>query len=468
MPDLHVFLITCCFISSGLFALSCTKSFLSVCKLRKGFSAIAYFLTTVLMQVLGTAVCIFVFDCRYLVPTIVLVHFSVSLLFTDSLWRMRYYAAGVHAFLFTASRTIITKLLSIVTNKAAPIFTTETTSETTLVPIAVLTASFLVTCLLERIALNACTVDGARAPAFSPKMLNYLCVSVTLFLGFTLCEASINETHAGVRAFAFSHLCLCLLLYGGVWLLAKYHATITHISETKRSDTRRREERYYSYYITQAQTLEEMRRFRHDYKNMLSGLKVLIDSGEYKRASEYLSSIATRFDGMSKKSVSYSDNMLADAVLQNLARRCESAGVTFSGSLSISKEIPLGDPELCTVLSNLADNAFEAVQKVPEGERFITFTGSRRVKWLTITVENSYDGVLFTDRGSIVTRKEDRVMHGLGLKSICSIVDAVPGASVRIEPSPEEKIFRVTLLFPRPQAEKKDPDQPDDSAEAQQ
>lgn len=464
MPDLHVFLITCCFISSGLFALSCTKSFLSVCKLRKGFSAIAYFLTTVLMQVLGTAVCIFVFDCRYLVPTIVLVHFSVSLLFTDSLWRMRYYAAGVHAFLFTASRTIITKLLSIVTNKAAPIFTTETTSETTLVPIAVLTASFLVTCLLERIALNACTVDGARAPAFSPKMLNYLCVSVTLFLGFTLCEASINETHAGVRAFAFSHLCLCLLLYGGVWLLAKYHATITHISETKRSDTRRREERYYSYYITQAQTLEEMRRFRHDYKNMLSGLKVLIDSGEYKRASEYLSSIATRFDGMSKKSVSYSDNMLADAVLQNLARRCESAGVTFSGSLSISKEIPLGDPELCTVLSNLADNAFEAVQKVPEGERFITFSGSRRVKWLTITVENSYDGVLFTDRGSIVTRKEDRVMHGLGLKSICSIVESVPGASVRIEPSPEEKIFRVTLFFPRPQAEKKNSD---DSAETQ-
>ena len=464
MPDLHVFLITCCFISSGLFALSCTKSFLSVCKLRKGFSAIAYFLTTVLMQVLGTAVCIFVFDCRYLVPTIVLVHFSVSLLFTDSLWRMRYYAAGVHAFLFTASRTIITKLLSIVTNKAAPIFTTETTSETTLVPIAVLTASFLVTCLLERIALNACTVDGARAPAFSPKMLNYLCVSVTLFLGFTLCEASINETHAGVRAFAFSHLCLCLLLYGGVWLLAKYHATITHISETKRSDTRRREERYYSYYITQAQTLEEMRRFRHDYKNMLSGLKVLIDSGEYKRASEYLSSIATRFDGMSKKSVSYSDNMLADAVLQNLARRCESAGVTFSGSLSISKEIPLGDPELCTVLSNLADNAFEAVQKVPEGERFITFSGSRRVKWLTITVENSYDGVLFTDRGSIVTRKEDRVMHGLGLKSICSIVESVPGASVRIEPSPEEKIFRVTLFFPRPQAEKKNSDE---SAETQ-
>ena len=464
MPDLHVFLIICCFISSGLFALSCTKSFLSVCKLRKGFSAIAYFLTTVLMQVLGTAVCIFVFDCRYLVPTIVLVHFSVSLLFTDSLWRMRYYAAGVHAFLFTASRTIITKLLSIVTNKAAPIFTTETTSETTLVPIAVLTASFLVTCLLERIALNACTVDGARAPAFSPKMLNYLCVSVTLFLGFTLCEASINETHAGVRAFAFSHLCLCLLLYGGVWLLAKYHATITHISETKRSDTRRREERYYSYYITQAQTLEEMRRFRHDYKNMLSGLKVLIDSGEYKRASEYLSSIATRFDGMSKKSVSYSDNMLADAVLQNLARRCESAGVTFSGSLSISKEIPLGDPELCTVLSNLADNAFEAVQKVPEGERFITFSGSRRVKWLTITVENSYDGVLFTDRGSIVTRKEDRVMHGLGLKSICSIVESVPGASVRIEPSPEEKIFRVTLFFPRPQAEKKNSD---DSAETQ-
>lgn len=468
MPDLHVFLFICCLISSGLFALSCTKSFLSVCKLRKGFSAVAYFITAILVQGIGTAVCIRLFDCRFLVPCILVIHFLISLIFVESSLRMRYYTAGIHAFLFTAARTIFTKLLSIVTDKGVPVFTSETTPETALVPIAVLTASFLITCLLERVALNACMVDGARAPEFSPKMLNYLCVAVTLFLGFTLCEASISETHAGVRAFAFSHLCLCLLLYGGVWLLAKYHATVTHISETKRSDTRRREERYYNYYITQAQTLEEMRRFRHDYKNLLSGLKVLIDSGEYERASEYLSGIAARFDGMSKKSVSYSDNMLADAVLQSLARRCESAGVTFSGSLSIGKEIPLGDPELCTVLSNLADNAFEAVQKVPEGERFITFTGSRRVKWLTITVENSYDGVLFTDRGSIVTRKEDRVMHGLGLKSICSIVDAVPGALVRIEPSPEEKIFRVTLLFPRPQAEKKDPDQPDDSAEAQQ
>ena len=253
--------------------------------------------------------------------------------------------------------------------------------------------------------------------------------------------------------FAFSNLCLCLLLYGGVWLLAKYHATLSHIERSKQDDSRQREERSFNYYTTQAETLEEMRRFRHDYKNQLSGLKVLIDSGEFERASEYLSGIATRFDGMRQNSVSYSDNMLADAVLQNLARRCESADIAFSGSLFIGKELPLADPDLCTVLSNLADNAFEAAQKVTDGERFISFTGSRRVKWLTVTAENSYDGVLFTDRNGIVTRKNDRVMHGLGLKSIRSIVEAVPGASVRIEPSPEEKIFRVTLIFPRPQAE---------------
>ena len=130
MPDLHVFLFICCLISSGLFALSCTKSFLSVCKLRKGFSAIAYFLTTVLMQILGTAVCIRLFDCRFLVPCILVIHFLISLIFVESSLRMRYYTAGVHAFLFTASRTIITKLLSIVTNKEAPVFTSETTPET--------------------------------------------------------------------------------------------------------------------------------------------------------------------------------------------------------------------------------------------------------------------------------------------------------------------------------------------------
>ena len=454
MPDLEVFLLICCLICSALFALSCTKSYLSVCKLKKGFSPFGYFFVSAVLHAAVTAADVLWFHCHGLVPLILAVNFLPSLIFTDALVRMRYYTAGIHAFLFTASRIIVTTLLSIISNKSIPVFSNAADPASRIIPVCVITISFLLTCLFERIARNACTVDGARAPEFTPKILTYLCIAVTVFLVFTLCESAI-EGHgaASARMFAFSNLCLCLLLYGGVWLLAKYHATLSHIERSKQDDSRQREERSFNYYTTQAETLEEMRRFRHDYKNQLSGLKVLIDSGEFERASEYLSGIATRFDGMRQNSVSYSDNMLADAVLQNLARRCESADIAFSGSLFIGKELPLADPDLCTVLSNLADNAFEAAQKVTDGERFISFTGSRRVKWLTVTAENSYDGVLFTDRNGIVTRKNDRVMHGLGLKSIRSIVEAVPGASVRIEPSPEDKIFRVTLIFPRPQAE---------------
>ena len=452
MQELHLFLIIACLISAGLFALSCTKSFLSVCKLKKGCSAVSYFAVSALIAVILTIFGIYSLHCRFFVPLILVSQFVLSMIFTDGLVRMRYYSAGIHAFLFTAARTLTTELLSLITNRVIPVFSSDSWDSLVL-PVTVLTISFLLSCLFERAALNACKVDGVRGPEFSPKMLTYLCIAVTLFLAFTMCESGMaDSTAAGVRAFALSHLCLCLLLYGGIWLLIRYHATVTHISETKKTDSRRREERYYNYYSAQAKTLEEMRRFRHDYKNQLSGLKVLIDSGEYERASEYLSAIAGRFDGMSKNTASYSDNMLADAVLQSLARRCESIGATFSGRLSIGNEIPLADPEFCTVLSNLADNAFEAVQKVSEGERFISFSGSRRVKWLTITAENSYDGIVYTDRDGIVTRKEDRVLHGLGLKSITAIVESVPGASIRIEPLPEEKIFRVTILFPRTQS----------------
>ncbi len=450
MSDVEVFLFICCLICSGIFAFSCTKSYLSVCRLKKGFSASGYFTVSVLFHMAATAAEILWFDCRYFALMLLAVNFLLSLIFTDGLVRMRYYTAGIHVFLLTAARTIIIALLRIVTNRSVPAFSSGLEGNAAVLPICVLCAAFLMTCLFERIARNACTVNGARAPEFTPKMLTYLCISVTLFLLFTLTEAAVTgEGAKSVRMYAVTHLILCLLLYGGIWLLARYHATMTHIAQTKKDDSRQREEKYYNYYSAQAQTLEEMRRFRHDYKNQLAGLKALIDSGEFERASEYLSGIATRFDGMRQNTVSYSDNTLADAVLQNLAKRCEGADIAFSGSLVIGKEIPLADPELCTVLSNLADNAFEAAQRVPEGERFISFTGSRRVKWLTITAENSYDGVLFTDRNGIVTRKSDHVMHGLGLKSVRTIVESVPGASVRIEPSPEEKVFRISLIFPR-------------------
>lgn len=205
----------------------------------------------------------------------------------------------------------------------------------------------------------------------------------------------------------------------------------------------------YSQIFETAKVLEELRKFRHDYKNQLFGLAALLENGEYDRAKEYLSKLTGKIESQIKNKCSFSDNFLIDAVLQKLAFECEKEGITFDATVIAGADFPLCDLDICAVFGNLADNAFEAVMKQNTAKdlRFISFTTSRREKWLIITAENSYDGELAVDdSGAIVTSKADKEHHGIGLNSIKSTVEAA-GGSVQI--SAQDGIFAISLIFPR-------------------
>lgn len=206
------------------------------------------------------------------------------------------------------------------------------------------------------------------------------------------------------------------------------------------------------FYQKQAKETSELRKFRHDYKNQLAGLQILIESQEYDRAKAYLQEITDNFSLACEKHKTYSDHPLIDAILQNLACKCENTNIVFDACVMVQDKLTLTDADICTVFSNLADNAYEAVARAENNDekRFISFTSSMRAKWLIITVENSYDGISYTDSdGNYLTRKDnDNNLHGIGLNSIDSLISKVNGAQIRIQPDKENKVFSVSLIFP--------------------
>ncbi len=198
-----------------------------------------------------------------------------------------------------------------------------------------------------------------------------------------------------------------------------------------------------------AKALEELRKFRHDYKNQLFGIAALLENGEYDRAKKYVSELTDKVEIRISNKCSYSDNLLIDAVLQKLAFVCEKEGICFEAAVIAGADFPLSDIDICSVFGNVADNAFEAVlkQNADNKERFIRFTTSRREKWLIITAENSFDGEVATDEtGNIKTSKVDKAFHGIGLNSIKSTVESV-GGTVKVRA--EDGIFALSMIFPR-------------------
>ena len=106
--------------------------------------------------------------------------------------------------------------------------------------------------------------------------------------------------------------------------------------------------------------------------------------------------------------------------------------------------------DLCTILSNLLDNALEAAAAVsreatPEACQ-INLTIRRIQNILVIKLENSSPEPKYTTDGNLATAKKDRdlLLHGWGMKNIEAAVQKYDGV---IQTAYEDHIFRTTITM---------------------
>ena len=206
--------------------------------------------------------------------------------------------------------------------------------------------------------------------------------------------------------------------------------------EAEREEYRRMEER-----------MELGRRYRHDMRHHFSVIGGLVHSGNTAEAEAYLNTLGEQMNGAEQRS--YCADATVNAVLSPLIARAEEAGIAASVHIALPRELPVGSADLCSLLSNLIDNAVNAGALCREGERTLLIAvEGREGKKLTVSVENSVSSKV--DLGSdCLPLAERREGHGYGLKSVKFIVEKYNGI-LRCDAG--EKTFSVrAVLFCRPE-----------------
>lgn len=109
---------------------------------------------------------------------------------------------------------------------------------------------------------------------------------------------------------------------------------------------------------------DDLREFRHDYKNHMICLQSLLNNKQYDEALSYVKSITNQEILDSNKF--FSGNQIADAILtdKNELAQKNNCKIIFDGS--VSDEISVSN--LCTILSNALDNSIEACSKIDSDE----------------------------------------------------------------------------------------------------
>lgn len=188
-------------------------------------------------------------------------------------------------------------------------------------------------------------------------------------------------------------------------------------------------------------SLKSAKSFRHDMKNHLSVLKMLVEKNELEDALKHIEQMTDVLNVT--KRYAQSGNVIVDSILNFKLQEAERHGIKVNLELCIPEQLNITSLDMSVILGNLLDNAVNAAMKV-NGERII----NARIKYnkgrLIIEISNTYNGKLNYDGDELITSDEDKENHGIGIKNIKSSLEKYNG-DMEIEHT--DNVFTVILLM---------------------
>lgn len=190
------------------------------------------------------------------------------------------------------------------------------------------------------------------------------------------------------------------------------------------------ESAYQKQYMDSVAVLDEhVRKMRHDLKNHVNNLNMLLSDEEHgqERAKQYLLEYVRQTAALQE--FVKTKNSVADAVLNAKLMYCKEQDIP--AVISVDKNIRgLTQTELCCVLGNLLDNAIEAELKLSKAQRKIEIKIVMIEEVLDILIRNRIAEPVLQDVQkvkNIGTTKQDAENHGFGLKNVREIVKKYDG-----------------------------------------
>ena len=239
---------------------------------------------------------------------------------------------------------------------------------------------------------------------------------------------------------------LALLFYAGAYLTIAFQQGMAALREEQATYFMERQQ-------TQAirariheaeQFYTRIRRLKHEMRGHLTNIKVLAGQGEYASLEDYIAKLDESMSGF--ELTLQTGNPVTDVIVNDTRRRSLELGIRFQVDFHYPEPGAYDAFDMGIILQNLLQNALEACRKVSEGERFIVLTGKRKGRFFLIEVKNSFVGeVIFGQDGlPVTTKKEDALMHGIGLSNVRREAEKYMG---ELEVKINQREFSVTVLL---------------------
>ncbi|MBR5421187.1 MAG: GHKL domain-containing protein [Lachnospiraceae bacterium] len=293
-------------------------------------------------------------------------------------------------------------------------------------------------------AMIPCSVICAKKEPMIPGIREMLSSFLFILILNLLCLCMIHDNtyiYASLSYLVTGLLCCIVIFHTPELSRDRYQAELKRIDEMLR-DARN------AHYEAVKKSNVEIRRSRHDMKNHLIALRSLAQDERKEELLKYIDSIAEQIEAAAPPYRSGND--IADVILADKYAKAEKRGLSLeiSGDLA---GLAIESADLVTILSNLLDNAIEAVNRLygrelPPEDKRICLEFRKNANFMLILESNKSVSPL--ESGRIISAKNSPD-HGFGIMNIRRAVKKY-GGEFNISSTPEGEIFLIEteILLP--------------------
>lgn len=225
-------------------------------------------------------------------------------------------------------------------------------------------------------------------------------------------------------------MAICMFLLGiviDVWVFIAL-AKVKEQEKIEQQLRTMREEQYYEQEnLKKAHNyIAGMEERRNDFYQTLQVLYNKCDEG--RRVEEVKEAYADASLSLNNMRIDkYCESPIVNAVIASKYEEMKSNDIQMKIAIDeLSDNMGIERMDLCSVFSNLLDNAIEACMKLSEG-RYINIRAKKQTGYLSVAVENSFNGKLHKKNMGYKSSKKNEVEHGYGTKILGMIAERYEG-----------------------------------------
>lgn len=190
--------------------------------------------------------------------------------------------------------------------------------------------------------------------------------------------------------------------------------------------------------------LEHFQREKHNLKNQLLAIRAYALHGQDTEIIDFINKLLSDPDfGLTPLSIC--ENLLLDTLLSSKINIAKEHDINYTWDISVPAQLPIENTDLCILIGNAIDNAFDACMQDDMPSKLVHITIKYKSNRFYCCFENTFSHKLITSQNTMfASTKTDIPNHGHGLPSIHNIVNKYNGL---LDINTESNLFTLSIIL---------------------